>query len=81
METDYFGLLYRERSTFGGSIRYLFHLNHVLTADEEDALKINFIERYDNLSVEQVNKITKTVRAHQDSQKTLIEKIEGILNK
>jgi len=57
MENDYFRLLYR-----GSDTKYFFPINHVLTADVEDILKINFIKRYDDLSVEQVNKITKIVR-------------------
>jgi len=76
MENDYFGLLY-----CGSDKKYFFPINHVPTADVEDALKINFIERYDNLSVEEVNKISKIVKDHRGSQKTLIEKIEGIFDK
>lgn len=47
---------------------------------EKDDFNLEFIRRYDNLSVEQVNKIIDTSRSHKGSQDILFEKIDWNLN-
>ena len=79
MDKKHFGLLYRYGTEEASNTMYTFSLNEVMDKAKEGKLGLSFVQRYDNLTIEQVNNILKEVFPYRGPQKTLLEKINEIV--
>ena len=82
MINKYFGVLYRNGPAGSANTSYMWTFGHIFTSEELRELRAKLVKRYENLSIEQVDTIATEVdrhNKHKGSQKTLLEKIRGIV--
>lgn len=80
MEDKLFGALFRKGPELASNTLYMWNINRSVTADTLRSLGLEFVKRYDDLSIEQAYKISEEVGNHQGPQGPLIKKINEILH-
>ena len=66
-KNDDFGLLHQRGPPSASNTKYMFKVNHILTSTQEDTFKVNFVDRYNNLSIRELMKqikLLKDIRIH-----------------
>ncbi|MBI3623266.1 hypothetical protein HY212_04280 [Candidatus Pacearchaeota archaeon] len=79
MAETYFGSLYREESEQNSKTKYHFRVNQVVSGADQEKWSWSFVQRYNDLTAQQVNDITREVFKHRGVQKTLLDKIDSIV--
>ncbi len=80
MEDKCFGLLYRNGSEKTINTIYMWHINSILTSDQQETARLEFVRRYNGISWEKADKICIQVGKYKGPQDTLIRKIDKILS-
>ncbi|MBU1129132.1 MAG: hypothetical protein KJ949_00710 [Nanoarchaeota archaeon] len=81
MEKKWFVSLYQSEFELAlNTDRYFVFFDRVLTSSEEKIGNLNFIKRYNDLSVEQADLIRSKVGSYNGPQKGLTQIIENIIS-
>ena len=75
----YFGVLYREGPECASNTRYYFFVDQNPTSEEQRIGRLDFVDRYNDLSADKTGRISEAVRPYKGPQEELIKKIEGIV--
>jgi hypothetical protein len=80
MEDQHWAVLFRKGPELAPNTKYMWNMDGSVSADTLRSLGLEFVKRYDNLSIEQIYTIAEEVGSHKGPQNTLIQKIKEILH-